>query len=377
MKIILTGGGTGGHFYPLIAVAQKLNEISKENKLLKPELYYISTEPFDENLLYENNITFQKISAGKIRREKSLQNIILNLLDLVNTFLGVVSAIWKVFVIYPDVVFGKGGYVSFPVLFAARILGVPVVIHESDSIPGKVNAWAGKFATKVAISYPEAVAYFKADKTAYTGNPIRKEIEEPLETGSHEFFKFDKSLPTVFIIGGSSGAKFINDAIMDSLPELVEKYQVIHQTGKNNISVINETSAVVLQNSQHKDRYKAIPYLNALTLRFAGGVADVIVSRAGSTIFEIASWGRASIIIPIPEPTSHDQRSNAYAYARSGAAVVIEEKNLSTGVLMAEIQRIVTTEKAKMEEAAKNFARKDSARLIAQEIITIALSHEK
>lgn len=377
MKIILTGGGTGGHFYPLIAVAQKLNEISKENRLLRPELYYMSTDPFDESLLYENNITFIKISAGKLRREKSIQNIILNTIDLFNTFVGVLVAVWKVFVIYPDVVFGKGGYVSFPVLFAARILHIPVVIHESDSKPGKVNAWAGKFATKIAISYPDAVNYFKPEKTAYTGNPIRKEVEEPLVTGANEFFKFDPNIPTVFIIGGSSGAKFINDAIMDALPELVKRYQIVHQTGKNNISVIHETSAVVLQNSEYKDRYRAIPYLNALTMRMAGGVADVVVSRAGSTIFEIASWGRASIIIPIPEPTSHDQRSNAYAYARTGSAVVIEEKNLSTGVLLAEIQRIIDGEKEKMETAAKNFARRDSAKLIAQEIMAIGLEHEK
>jgi UDP-N-acetylglucosamine--N-acetylmuramyl-(pentapeptide) pyrophosphoryl-undecaprenol N-acetylglucosamine transferase len=108
----------------------------------------------------------------------------------------------------------------------------------------------------------------------------------------------------------------------------------------------------------------------------AAGAADVIVSRAGSTIFEIASWGRASIIIPIPEPTSHDQKTNAYSYARSGAAFVIEEKNLAPGILLAEIQRAVTTEKEKMQESAKNFARKDSARLIAEELIAIGLQHE-
>jgi UDP-N-acetylglucosamine--N-acetylmuramyl-(pentapeptide) pyrophosphoryl-undecaprenol N-acetylglucosamine transferase len=185
--------------------------------------------------------------------------------------------------------------VSFPALFAARILGIPVVIHESDSKPGKVNAWAGKFAQKIAVSYPDAASYFKPEKTAYTGNPIRKEIEDPQVSGSHEFFKFTKDIPTIFIIGGSQGARFINSAIMDALPELVKRYQVIHQTGINNISVIKETSAVVLLNSQHKDRYFPIPYLSAYTSY--GRRCDVIVSR-GLTIFEIASWGRASIIIP-------------------------------------------------------------------------------
>lgn len=114
-------------------------------------------------------------------------------------------------------------------------------------------------------------------------------------------------------------------------------------------------------------------------MRASAGVADIVISRAGSTIFEIASWGKPSIIIPIPEPTSHDQRTNAYSYARSGAAIVIEEKNLAGSLLVSEIDRIIETpgEKEKMAQSAKDFARRDSARLIAQEIIGIALEHEK
>lgn len=379
MKIILTGGGTGGHFYPIIAVAEKLNEIAKDNRLLRPELYYMSTDPYDESLLFENNITFYKVSAGKIRRNKTPDNLIKNFFDLFKTFSGVISALWRVFVIYPDVVFGKGGYASFPVLFAARFLGIPVVIHESDGKPGKVNAWAGKFARRVAVSYPDAVSYFKKGITAYTGNPVRKAIQEKQVSGSHEFFGFDKNIKTVFIIGGSLGSRFVNSAIMDALSELVENYQVIHQTGKDNFPIIQETAKVILNGNKNKDRYKAFPYMNDLTMRMASGAADVIVSRAGSAIFEIALWGRASIIIPIPEETSHDQRTNAYSYARSGSAVVIEEKNMSTGVLMSEIERITgdPLTKEKMESSAVAFSRKDSAQLIAEGIIEIGLEHEK
>src|SRR3989344_8871174 len=151
MKILLTGGGTGGHFYPIIAVANELNTLSKENRLLRPDLYYMSTEPYNEGLLFENSLTFVPVSAGKIRGYLSPQNIILNFIDLFKTGWGMLSALWKVFSLYPDVVFGKGGYCSFPALFAARILRIPVVIHESDSVPGKVNKWAGKFAEKIAI----------------------------------------------------------------------------------------------------------------------------------------------------------------------------------------------------------------------------------
>ncbi len=379
MKILFTGGGSGGHFYPIIAIVEELNTLVKESHLLKPEIYYMSTDPYNEGLLFENNMVFQKVSAGKIRRKKSLGNIILNFFDLFNTFFGTLGALWRIFVIYPDVIFGKGGYASFPALFAAKLLRIPVVIHESDSTPGKVNAWAGKFARRIAISYPEAVKFFKREKVAYTGNPIRKEIREPLTEGAHKLLGLAEGIPTILILGGSQGSVFINEIIMDALPELVRKYQVIHQTGKNNIKIIEETRNVVLQGNEYKDRYKSFDYLNVLNMRASAGVADIVISRAGSTIFEIASWGKPSIIIPIPEPTSHDQRTNAYSYARSGGAIVIEEKNLAGSLLVSEIDRIMETpgEKEKMTQSAKEFARRDSARLIAQEILGIALEHEK
>ena len=383
MKILLTGGGTGGHFYPIIAIATELNNIAKENRLVRPELFLMSTEPYNQGLLFENNITFIGVTSGKIRRKISLVNIFLNFIDLFRIGWGSLVALWKVFMIYRDVVFGKGGYTSFPALLAARILRIPVIIHESDSIPGKVNEWASKFAERIAVSYPDAAEFFtdgkNTKKIAYTGNPIRKEVEEPLTVGSHKFFNFDTNVQTVLVLGGSQGARFINEIIMDILPELVKKYQVIHQTGKKNIKVIEETRDVILQDSEHKERYRPFDYLNVLNLRMSAGIADLVVSRAGSTIFEIASWGRPSIIIPIPEPTSHDQRSNAYAYARSAAAEVIEEKNLSPHVLFSEIDRILSSpeEKEKMANAAKRFARRDAAKLIAEEITKIALTHEK
>ena len=379
MKILLTGGGSGGHFYPLIAIAEELNNLVKENHLLRPEVYYMSTEPYNPGLLYENNIIYKQVMSGKIRRSFSVQNVIRNFVDLFKILFGTIHAVWTVFSIYPDVVFGKGGYASFPALFAAYILRIPVIIHESDTEPGRVNAWAGKFAKKIAVSYPDSIKYFKSERTAHSGNPVRKELMDPLSVGAHEFLHLNSGIPTIFITGGSQGAQFINEVIIDTLPNLVEKYQIIHQVGKKNIAVIQETIDVILQNSAHKDRYKAFDYLNLLSMRMSAGAADLIISRAGSTIFEIASWGKPSIIIPIPEPTSHNQRTNAYAYARAGACQVIEEKNLTPHVLISEIDRLMQNpaDREKMSQAAKTFARRDSARLIAEQILATALPHEK
>ncbi len=378
MKILLTGGGSGGHFYPVIAIAEELRLLVKENKLIKPDLYYMSNEPYNEGLLFEHGIIFKRVTSGKIRRNLTAQNIVLNIIDLFKIGWGSLKALWSMYLIYPDVIFGKGGYASFPALFAGRLLRIPVVIHESDTVPGKVNAWAAKFAQRIATSYPESAKFFPPEKTAYTGNPIRKELLEALSVGAHEFLHLDKDVPTILVLGGSQGAQLINEVILDGVVDMVKKFQIIHQVGKRNIKAVEETRDVVLRNSVYKDRYKPFDYLNLLSMRMAAGVADVIVSRAGSTIFEIASWGKASIIIPISEKISHDQRTNAYSYARTGAAEVIEEKNLTAHLLTSEITRVIEDKdlRVKMETSAKNFARRDSAHLIAQEILAIALSHQ-
>ncbi|MFZ1019773.1 MAG: glycosyltransferase, partial [Minisyncoccia bacterium] len=168
MKIVFTGGGTGGHFYPIIAVAEKVNQIIDSEHILGAKLYYFSDSPYDKEMLAQNGLFYEEIKSGKMRTYFSFRNF----LDIFKTFFGVVNALFKMFSIYPDVVFGKGGYASFPTIFAARILRIPVVIHESDSAPGRVNKWAGHFAKKIAISFPEAAEYFPEKKTAWTGQPV-------------------------------------------------------------------------------------------------------------------------------------------------------------------------------------------------------------
>jgi UDP-N-acetylglucosamine--N-acetylmuramyl-(pentapeptide) pyrophosphoryl-undecaprenol N-acetylglucosamine transferase len=374
MRILFTGGGSGGHFYPIIAVAQELNNLIKEKRLLGAELFYMSPSPYNAGVLFENGITYKKNYAGKVRRYFSL----LNITDAFKTAWGIMQSTIEVFKIYPDVVFAKGGYASFPVLLAAKILRIPVVIHESDSVPGRVNAWAGKFADKIAISYSEAASFFPKDKVALTGNPVRHDLAIPITVGAYEFLKLDPSVPVIFILGGSQGAKLINDILLEDLPNLVKKYQIIHQTGKNNFVEVKSTADAVLFESPNQDRYKAFDYLNELAMRMAAGASQVVVSRAGSTIFEIAAWGIPSILLPIKDSNGDHQRQNAFSYARSGAAVVIEEANLTAHILESEIDRLITHEgeREKMKVSAKNFYKPDAARMIAEEILKIALSHE-
>lgn len=376
MRIVFTGGGSGGHFYPIIAVAEALNRLVEEERLLRPELYYIGPEPYDERALYENGIIFLQSPAGKIRRYFSL----LNVLDFFKTGIGIVKATFQLYSVYPDVVFGKGGFASFPTLFAARLLRIPVIIHESDSTPGRVTTWAGRFARKIAIAYPEAASYFAGKNVARTGIPIRRDFFTPAHQSGAEFFKLDSKVPTILILGGSQGAQKINDVILDALPKLVEHYQIIHQTGKTNFVDVERTANLILRENVQKERYKPLAFLNTLSLKMAAGASAIIVSRAGSgTIFEIATWAIPAILIPIPEKISHDQHKNAYTYARSRAAVVIEERNLTPNILIFEIERLLSDRELmdEMRAAAKDFATPDAARVIALSLLEIVFEHEQ
>lgn len=375
MKIVLTGGGTGGHFYPIVAVAEELRDIARTEKILEPKLYYFAPNQYNSKELFDREINFEMVPAGKRRKYSS----ILNFIDIFVMGYGILVALVKLFFIFPDVVFSKGGYVSFPAVLAARILGIPVVIHESDSVPGRVNAWTGKFAARVALSYKEAAQYFPEGVTAYTGNPVRKELITTLTSGAYEYLHLEKDIPVIFILGGSQGSQIINDAILSALPRLVQKYQIIHQTGRKNFAEVSNTADVVLENSNFKGRYKPFDYLNTLAMKMSAGVSNLIISRGGSTIFEIACWAVPSIIIPITSSNGDHQRKNAYNYAREGGAIVIEEANLSSEIIVSEVDRILSNEDTKkaMSEASAKFARKDSANLIAQEILKIALTHER
>ena len=378
MKILFTGGSTGGHFYPILAVAEEVNRIADERNLIKPDLYYIAPDPYDERLLAENDITYFSAPAGKIRRYPSIKNFF----DLFKTAIGIVRAIFLMFSIFPDVVFSKGSYSSFPTVFAARVFGIPVIIHDSDASPGRANLWASKFAYRIAVSHPQAIDYFDKkvhDRIALTGNPIRKGIAHPAEQGAHEFLGFSKEIPTLLILGGSQGAKIINDAIIDALPEMIERYQIVHQTGSDNEAEVRGMATISLEENPYKNRYKAFGYLNDLAMRMSAGAADLVISRAGSAIFEIASWQKPAIIVPINEQVSHDQRKNAYAYARTGAAIVIEEHNLTPHVLLSEINRIMDTPglKDSMIAATQDLSHPDAATKIAMEILSIGVKHEE
>jgi UDP-N-acetylglucosamine--N-acetylmuramyl-(pentapeptide) pyrophosphoryl-undecaprenol N-acetylglucosamine transferase len=287
MKVVLTGGGTGGHFYPLIAIAEELQRIADEEKLASFKMYYFSDKPYDKKVLLEHAIEFRSIPAGKIRLYFSLSNIF----DMVKTFIGIFVALWKLFWVYPDVVMGKGGYASFPTLVAAKILRIPIVIHETDSVPGRVNKIVGKWADKIAVSYFESSEYFPKERVAHTGQPIRSDMLDGQEEGAYEYFSLTPGVPTILVLGGSQGAKKINEALIGVAGELSEKYQVIHQTGDSHVKTTQDVVYSMLEGYQNKERYHVYGFLSKLGMAMAGGAATIVVTRAGGSLFEVAAWG--------------------------------------------------------------------------------------
>ena len=378
MKIVFTGGGTGGHFYPIVAVAEGIEAIVDERRLVSPELFYIGPQPFDDAALLEHDIEYRRSPAGKRRAYRSVWNV----LDVFKTGWGILWSIIQLFPIYPDVVFSTGGYAAFPTLFAARILNIPVVIYDADAKPGKVSLWSAKFAKWIAVAHQGAAAAFPEKirpRVALTGHPIRTEIETVAREGGYEFLKLDPSVPTLFFMGGSQGAQAINEVVLDALLELVTRYNVVHQTGAGNLQEITSVACVVLRDSRFQNRYRTFGLLNTLALRMTAGISSLVIARAGSgSIFEIAVWKLPSILIPLPLDISHDQTENAFSYARTGAAVVMEQKNLTPHLLQAEIERIMNDSalREKMSGAAAAFARPGAGRKIAEIILETSLQHE-
>lgn len=372
-RILLTAGGTGGHIYPLVAVAEEIYRLAAEQNR-NIEIKYFGPGGVLNNEFESRGIKTEKIISSKLRRYFSLNNFI----DAPKFVFSFFQALFKIFRFMPDLVFSKGGTgVPMAVILASRFYRIPIIIHESDTIPGLTNLWATRFAEKILISFEKAAQYFPADKTILVGNPIRPEIirEIPDKETAKKTLGFNSAEPVILVIGGSQGALSINNFILDNLGELLDFAQVIHQSGPANYLETKKDSDFLLKSlgDFYKNRYQLVGYLqDAKAVREAFAAADLVLSRAGSgSIFEIAAFGKPSILIPLEESASDHQKVNAYEYAKTGAAVVMEEANFKSSIFISQAKKILTDPESqnKMSQAAKNFAKPEAAQKIAEEIL--------
>jgi len=361
MRILFTGGGTGGHIFPIIAVKEAF--ITPEN------FYYLGPDSFaKENL---QNIKARFISAGKIHRYFSLALPI----EIIKTIIGIIQSFSCLLFWMPDVIFSKGGYGSFPVVFAARLYRIPIIIHDSDAIPGLVSKKTAKFAKKIILSFEGSKQYFKAKhqgKIVVIGNPIRKELLNGDKEQGRMLFKINSTRPKVLIMGGSQGAQKINEIVVNCLPRLLEISEVIHVCGPNNFK---ETE----KDTQKSPNYHLYPFLNQEELKHAYAIADLIVNRAGAgSIFEIAALGKPSILIPLPNSAQEHQRQNAYeftssseALAKEERAVILEQENLTPNLFLEQISKLLSNpaKLSEMSQKAKSFYNPQTPELIRDEIL--------
>lgn len=372
--VVFTGGGSGGHVYPLIAVADALR--TRLHALNAPyEYFYVGPKDAYSGLLAQKGMTMRTIVAGKLRRYLSLANIV----DIPKFIIGFIQSLWKMYVIMPDIVFSKGGTGALGVIIAAWFYRIPVVIHESDAQPGLNNLLSARFSREIFVSFSRAAQFFNPGITKVVGSPLRADLAAPRTTRelAKENLGFDPAKPLVLILGGSQGSARINEFVLENLGPLMARTQVLHQTGPANFVEVEKLSRAALLETTPENRYQAIAYFdNGMALALTA--ADLVVSRSGSSVFELASFGLPAILIPLAESANGHQLIDAEEFAKTGAAIVIEEENLLPGIFFGQLDRILKDDalRAKMAAASAQFFIPGAADAIAGDLIGIVAASE-
>lgn len=370
-KILFTGGGTGGHILPIIAIVREIRRIYFEKDL---QFFYLGPkDKFGSMLLSQEGIKTKEIFTGKIRRYGGPISLFQNFIDICFKIpIGIIQAFFYIFFLSPDLIFSKGGFGSIPGVIAGKLLLNPVFLHESDVAPGLANRFISRFISEIFVSFPiEKTEYFPIKKMVLVGNPIRKEILEGSKEEARELFKLKYEKPVILILGGSQGAQRINNKILEILPELLRNFEVIHQCGEKNFKTVKAESKVMIGEEQEKF-YHLFPFLKEFELCQAYAASDLIVSRAGSgSIFEIAAVGKPSILIPLPESAQNHQVKNAYAYVEKGAGRVLEEANFTARFFLEELKNLFSRPEIikKMAEKAKEFSKPEAAKIITNYLV--------
>lgn len=333
--IVLTGGGTAGHVTPNIALIPKLQESGYKIS------YIGSYDGIEKKLIEELGIPYHGISSGKLRRYFDPKNFS----DPFRVIKGFSQAKKLLKDLKPDVVFSKGGFVTVPVVIAAKKCNIPAVIHESDMTPGLANKLCIPSATKVCCNFPETVDSLPKDKAVLTGTPIRQELLDGSKEAALSFCGFTDHKPVLMVIGGSLGAASVNENVRKILPQLLEEFNVVHLCGKGKTDEsLNGTNGYV----QYEYIKKELPDLFAL--------ADIVISRAGANaICEISSLHKPNLLIPLSAKASRgDQILNARSFERQGYSMVLEEEEITEKTLMNSIRELYANRQSYINAMAES-----------------------
>ena len=373
MRIAIAGGGTGGHVTPALATIAALREQVAGEPL---EFLWIGTaEGVERRIAREQRIPFTTIQAGKLRRYLSLENLV----DLGRLPVGVIQAISALRRFRPDVVFGTGGFVSVPTVTAAGLLRLPTLIHEQTAQFGLANRLNLRFATTVALPYEASRAFVPQTKAriVVTGNPVRAEISQGSRAESARLLGLDPQLPTIYATGGARGARAINTTIAALLPDLVQRYQVIHSCGTHDVApTLAELRALGNQlPAGQRERYVAVDFVGA-ELPHVYALTTLVIGRAGAgTVAELAALGKPAILIPLPGTGGDEQTKNARLLADVGGAIILPESELTPAKLFALITELLDPASVdrltQIGVAARTQAPPDAAAELARELLRL------
>ncbi|MGK0552305.1 undecaprenyldiphospho-muramoylpentapeptide beta-N-acetylglucosaminyltransferase [Enterococcus faecalis] len=343
MKILITGGGTGGHIYPALAFVEYVKKQDPTTEFL-----YVGTEKgLESHIVEDYQLPFQTIKIQGFKRSLSLQNF-----KTVYLFLTSIRKAKKIIQQFqPDIVIGTGGYVCGAVVYAAAKMKIPTIIHEQNSIPGMTNKFLSRYVDKIAVCFNDVTAYFPAEKVVLTGNPRGQEVVTAHKSAILSEFHLEPEKPTVVLFGGSRGALKINQAFTEAVPLFAERpYQVLYASGERYYQELQET----LKLSEKKLTNISIqPYIKKMVDVMAN--VDLMVGRAGATsIAEFTALGLPAILIPSPYVTNDHQTKNARSLVKTGAVTMIPDQELTGPRLVAAIDAILTDQEKRQQMAASS-----------------------
>lgn len=370
MRILISGGGTGGHIYPALAVARELRERYDVDLL-----YLGDVNGLETSIVPGAGIPFTGITAGKLRRYLSRQTFT----DLGRIPVGVRQAFDVVAQFRPHAAFTSGGYVSVPAGFAARRSGAPLVMHQQDVSPNLANRLLTPIATRISVSFPESLRHFPKRRTSLAGNPVRDEVLRVAGKPSASFkaeFGLDPSSPVLLVTGGSQGARHINQVVAEALPHILPRCQVLHVSGEY---TYEETRGIAepyfLERPEMRGRYVLRAYLST-RMPEALAASDIVLCRSGAaTLAELAILGRPSVLVPLPPGfTGSPQAVNAAMFRQAGAAEVLLDRDLTVSSLTGMLFPLLDNapRRTLMASAARSLGQPQAAAILADAVATLA-----
>lgn len=374
MRLLITGGGTGGHTYPALTTLSAL-----QRRQVPHDVLWVGTAAgLEARITAEHGIPFKSITTGKLRRRPNLRELGTNIVDVFRIPLGVAQAVGHAARYLPDVVLSTGGYVAVPIGVAAKLIRRPLVMHEQTTVVGLANRILARLATTIAVSHESSIGYLPESvrsRVVVTGNPVRPELLHGNKAAAYDLFGLTFEVPLIYVTGGAQGSKQINTLIAEVLPRLLPHAQLVHQCGP---AWIEQMRAISLP-PELADRYHPVPYVGA-ELPDLLAAADVVIARSGAgTVSELTAVGKPSVLIPLIPTGGDEQRKNAGYLAENGAARALLEPHPTGELLLESLMPLLADPelRATMAEAARKLGRVDAAEALCDVLLRAAQPSSK